>query len=240
MGDPPTTSTTQNANPTTSPSSSDPPPEIDLTKPPFPLTAIDRALLATPDHEFHRLNWPDLRRVIADNKLEELKRLPSDLKRYLAWSHDIKSRYGSITNFVIQERLGWTPLSRKEEGETGPPKFEHDNPTPFADERDFAVLPNDWPYGLSPGIVHLLVWTKTPIPVDAEKGDVTPESRRLIVEFVERHFVKDLEAEGGWERVLWFKNWVSLQSVRGVDHVHVLVRDAPGELLERWTRRRDL
>ena len=42
------------------------------------------------------------------------------------------------------------------------------------------------------------------------------------------------------ERPRWFKNWVSLQSVRGVDHVHVLVRDAPLELLEKWTRRQDL
>lgn len=66
----------------------------------------------------------------------------------------------------------------------------------------------------------------------------------MIEEFVERVFIRGLdEWDGGGEgreRVLWFKNWVSLQSVRGVDHVHVLVRDAPKQLLERWTERRDL
>lgn len=40
-------------------------------------------------------------------------------------------------------------------------------------------------------------------------------------------------------RVMWFKNWVSLQSVRGVDHVHVLVKDAPESLLQQWFNRRD-
>lgn len=227
------------------------PPTIDLENPPFPLTAIDRALLATPDTAFNLITWSSLQHIIATNALEQLKRLPSDLKRYLAWSHDIKTRYGSITSFVIQERLGWKPLPKPTE-ESGPPRFEYHSAVPFADPRDFAVLKNDWPYGLAPGITHLLVWTKTPVAVDAEKGDVTPESRRLIVEFVERHFVADLEAQegggrrdggesgSGWERVLWFKNWVSLQSVRGVDHVHVLVRDVPEAVVERWTRRRDL
>ena len=37
---------------------------------------------------------------------------------------------------------------------------------------------------------------------------------------------------------MWFKNWVSLQSVRGVDHVHVLVRDVPEEVLGGWLVRR--
>ena len=241
MGDmtsPPADNSGDHAKDTQAPKN-DPPP-IDLDNPPFPLTAIDRALLATPDEDFNRITWSDLRHFIRSNQLEELKRLPSDLKRYLAWSHDIKTRYGSITNFVIQERLKWTPCSRAE-GETGPPKFEFKNAVPFADERDFAILRNDWPYGLAPGIIHLLVWSKTPIPVDAERGDVTAESRRVIVEFVQRYFVDEVGEEGGgWERVLWFKNWVSLQSVRGVDHVHVLVRDVDEGVVEGWTRRRDL
>merc|ERR1711939_362426 len=69
---------------------------------------------------------------------------------------------------------------------------------------------------LRAAIQHLLVWSKTPIPVDDEKGDVTPESRRLIEEFIEEFFVRPLGATGK-DQVQWFKNWVSLQSVRGVD-----------------------
>jgi len=172
----------------------------------------------------------------ANNALEQLKRLPSDLRRYLAWSHDIKKRYGSITNFVVQKRLHWNPdPARSSQG----PVFEHKSDIPFANPSDYAVLVNDWPYGSEEGIVHLVVWSKTPIAVDDHRGDVTPASRRPIEDFIERYFVESL-GEGGKNRVQWFKNWVSLQSVRGVDHVHVLVKDAPPELLKQRTERRDL
>ena len=104
---------------------------------------------------------------------------------------------------------------------------------------------NDWPYGFEPGITHILVWSKTPIAVDDTRGDVTPESKTLIEQFVDQYFVQSLAAHGvsveeARSRVMWFKNWVSLQSVRGVDHVHILVKDAPDDLLERWTERKDL
>jgi len=67
----------------------------------------------------------------------------------------------------------------------------------------------------------------------------------VIEEFVENHFVRALAAEEGIgfveakSRVMWFKNWVTLQSVRGVDHVHVLVKDAPESLLQQWFDRHD-
>ncbi|TKA25352.1 hypothetical protein B0A50_06256 [Salinomyces thailandicus] len=211
---------------------------INLDNPPFPLTSIDRAVLATRDEDYHRITWTDLHQIIATNTLENLKRLPSDLRRYLAWSHNIKSHYGGITPYVVQERLHWTP-SPSASTPAGPPAFAHKSDIPFAEPEDFAVLTNDWPYGFEEGIVHLVVWSKVPIAVDEERGDLTAEARRGVEEFVERFFVRAM-GEGGRERVKWFKNWVSLQSVRGVDHVHVLVRNAPPDLLRMWTERRDL
>lgn len=217
-----------------------PDPTFDINNPPFPLTKVDLALLRTPDRLFHSITWPDLRRIISANTLEDLKRRPTDLKRYLAWSHDTKARYRSITAFVVQERLKWNPVDEENL------RFDYASVDgmPFQDERDYAILRNDWPYGLEAGIEHLLVWSKVPISVDAERGDVTVESRERIVQFVERVFVRALAQDGdmesAWQRVLWFKNWVSLQSVRGVDHVHILVKDAPREVLERWLARQDL
>lgn len=114
---------------------------------------------------------------------------------------------------------------------------------PFEDTRDYAILLNDWPYGFEPGIKHILAWSRTPIAVDDTRGDVTAESKRIIEDFVERQFVRTLANNAGIDvddarkRVMWFKNWVSLQSVRGVDHVHVLVKDAPETLLEQWLAR---
>lgn len=78
--------------------------------------------------------------------------------------------------------------------------------------------------------VHLVCWTKSLIPILANSipaGDITPEARKIIEGFVERTFTRHL----GKENVLWFKNWASIQSVRSVEHIHVLVRDADEKFL---------
>lgn len=84
----------------------------------------------------------------------------------------------------------------------------------------------------------MCVWTKTPIATDPATGDVTAESRRIIEDFVESTFSTPLDSlfgpRKGRENVLWFKNWVALQSVRGVDHIHVLLRDVPKHLIDDW------
>lgn len=74
---------------------------------------------------------------------------------------------------------------------------------------------------------------------------MTPESRSIIRDFVERTFVERLRRDDGKDgdnglekaedRVLWFKNWTKLQSVRALEHVHVLVRGVGEDVLEEWT-----
>jgi hypothetical protein len=130
-----------------------------------------------------------------------------------------------MTNFLLQERLRWTPLPSSDP--SAGPTFTVQDPTPFASTNDFLVLPNDWPYGLAPGIKHICVWLKDRLPVDDIEGDLTKEGREMVQHFVDDRFVKPL----GSDRVLWFKNWAKLQSVRGVEHFHVLVKDVSAEQL---------
>lgn len=40
------------------------PDEIDYNDPPFPLTDIDREILATKDEDYHRITWEDLKIII--------------------------------------------------------------------------------------------------------------------------------------------------------------------------------
>lgn len=135
----------------------------------------------------------------------------------------------------MHQRLKWTPLPSSTP-ETGP-RFDFISPVPFEDERDYKILPNDWPYGMEAGIVHIVVWLKNRVETGTERGDLTPKSRRQVEEFVERKFVKRVEGlPGRREKVQWFKNWTALQSVPGLEHVHVLVRDVPEEVILEWTR----
>ena len=177
----------------------------------------------------------DVGQRTANNNLAILKRKPSDLVRYIAWSSQTKAAYGSITNFICQERLHWKPLSSPSPSETGP-LFAYKSPVPFENSDDYRILRNDWPYGLTPDITHLVVWLKTTIPVDGATGDLTPESRQGIEDFVEKTFCAGLRQTGGADdRVLWFKNWTQLQSVRGLEHVHVLARNVPEDIIFQWS-----
>ncbi|CAF9928508.1 MAG: hypothetical protein HETSPECPRED_006867 [Heterodermia speciosa] len=201
---------------------------------PFELTETDRQNLAQGDAHFKPLTWDDLREIIARNDLSILKRKPSDLIRYIAWTNSTKAAYGSITNFILQERLHWVPLPSSSD-ETGP-LFVTESDAPFISSNDYQILPNDWPYGMEPGISHLVVWLKTRLAVEGEEGQLTAESRALVDGFVKKVFEERLAQHGlSGDRILWFKNWVGLQSVRGVEHVHVLVRQVPRAILGEWT-----
>ncbi|MCJ1364661.1 hypothetical protein MMC16_003776 [Acarospora aff. strigata] len=201
---------------------------------PFYLTDVDREVLSQTDDQFHLQTWSDLRQIISENNLESLKRKPSDLIRYIEWTRQTKAAYGTITNFICQNRLHWEPLPVS--SATDGPKFECNNAIPFADPNDYKILRNDWPYGFTPDITHLVVWLKTPVPVDQKTGDLTPESRKRVKEFVRETFTAGLARDGHAEdSVQWFKNWTRLQSVRGLEHVHVLVKDVSDDIITEWT-----
>lgn len=163
------------------------------------------------------------------NELAALKRKPSDLRRYIKWTAETKAEYGSMTKYIMTHRLPQT---------WGDPPFTPVSNVPFADPSDYRVLLNDWPYGLTPDVTHIVVWSRTLVPTDPETGDMTPESRKTVAGFVDRYFARRL-GPGGGERVLWFKNWVALQSVRTLEHIHVMVRDVDKATLEEWTRELD-
>ncbi|KAH7313392.1 hypothetical protein B0I35DRAFT_480081 [Stachybotrys elegans] len=167
-----------------------------IVEAPFPLTEVDKWVLSQTDEEFKKHNWEELRDIIEKNKLETLKRKPSDLRRYMQWTAETKAEYGSMTRYILVNRLPKT---------WGEPPFSPASSVPFADSSDYKVLLNDWP--------------------------------AAVQSFVQRHFI-DALGPGGKDRVLWFKNWVALQSVRTLEHFHVMVRDVDDDMLEQLTGER--
>lgn len=96
---------------------------------------------------------------------------------------------------------------------------------------DMKCLSNDWPYGLSTGIVHLIVWTKFELTSDPETDNLTPEMRKQIDGYVTKTFA----SKCGKENTLWFKNWSSLKSIHAVEHLHVMLRNPSKELVDGFT-----
>jgi len=134
-----------------------------------------------------------------------------------------------MTNFLLRERLQWTPLPSS--NFSSGPTFACKSQTPFGDPADYKILRNDWPYGVASDIVHICVWLKTRLPVSAKTGDLTEDGRRMVEKFVATEFERKLDV-GGQDKVIWFKNWPGLQTVRGLEHIHVLVRHIDKEKLD--------
>jgi hypothetical protein len=103
--------------------------------------------------------------------------------------------------------------------------FELTDPTtPLSDSKDYLILRNDWPYGLEPGLFHIVVWSKHRLPVDWNNdGALTPGGHKMVEDFVHKHITEPLGAVGE-DKVIWFKNYGSTSSIRTVDHMHVIVR----------------
>jgi hypothetical protein len=122
-------------------------------------------------------------------------------------------------NYIIQERLKWG----KEDGSNSPASN-----TFLGSPKDIKILQNDFPYGVDRGIVHLVVWSKARIPQDST-GRLTEDSAKMIESYVHQTFVRGLGLSS--DDVLWFKNYAALQSVRELEHFHVLLNNvADGKL----------
>lgn len=120
--------------------------------------------------------------------------------------------------FVLTQRLGWTvPIAA--EG------------APFEGKGDVKVLYNDWPYGIDPKIVHLVVWTKFELEDDPKTDDLTEKAREEIEDYVDHTFGERV----GKENVIWFKNWRTLKSVHAVEHFHVMLYDPDLEFISKVT-----
>ncbi|GAB1310434.1 N-acetylglucosamine-induced protein 1 [Madurella fahalii] len=171
------------------------------------LTDKDRGIINTPDSEYQIDSWPVVQQKVAQNRLELFRRVPSQLRRYLGFTWKLRQDYGSVMNFILKQRLGWTlPIVPKGR--------------PFVFDEDIKILRNDWPYGIDERIVHLVVWTKFALEEDAETGDLTDGARAEIDAYVRKAFSKIPP-----DHVIWFKNWASLKSVKSVEHFHVMLFD---------------
>lgn len=198
-------------------------------KPPFALTAIDWHQLNLKDDEYKPHSWENLRHLISTGQLDALKRWPSQLKAYLAWTAHVKAKYGSATTYLLTQRLFWQPI----DDNAGAMAFNTRNVDPFADTEDFTILRNDWPYGHEPGMRHICVWLKQRLPVDKE-GALSERGRQMVDGFVDKEFRFKAGEEKRESKIIWFKNTTNLQSVRSLEHLHVLVRDVDDEVLKQW------
>jgi hypothetical protein len=86
-----------------------------------------------------------------------------------------------------------------------------------------------------------VLWSKVPFDADRVTGILDPPSQAIVKDFIEREIVQRLvrvEGVSGGDarsRILWFKNGEAQQSVRALEHIHILLKDAPQTVLVELT-----
>ncbi|RYP76185.1 hypothetical protein DL771_002009 [Monosporascus sp. 5C6A] len=183
------------------------------------LSVKDIGIISTPDSEYRASTWEEVQKLVRDNRLDLFQRVPSELRRYLAYTWKLRQEYGSVMNFVLTQRLQWEmPVVPKGK--------------PFEFEEDIKILRNDWPYGIDKRIVHLVVWTKFDLEEDPITADLTDKAREEIEAWVQQKFGSRMPRE----QFIWFKNWKSLKSVRAVEHFHVMIFNPNPAFIEEITK----
>lgn len=76
----------------------------------------DQRILSTLDADYQRQSWTAVQQLIRHNRLDLFMRVPSELRLYREYCAKLVREYGSIMEFVMQERLCWEKLSA-----SGPP-----------------------------------------------------------------------------------------------------------------------
>ncbi|KAH2119102.1 hypothetical protein KXW65_008718 [Aspergillus fumigatus] len=127
-----------------------PPSQWPAECPPFlrDLPAKSISILSTPDAEYKKQDWETVKEIVRSNRIDLFQRVPSELRRYLAFKAHIIANYGSIMRFMAKERLHWGDGDAEDLRPKG---------RPFEFDEDIRILYNDWPYGVEEGIVHLVV-----------------------------------------------------------------------------------
>ena len=73
----------------------------------------DIRILSTPDSEYKRLSWSEVQDIIDNGRIDEFQRLPSDYRLYKEYSAKLKRENGSVMDYILEERLGWTDQDAK-------------------------------------------------------------------------------------------------------------------------------
>lgn len=160
--------------------------------------------------------WEETRMIVDNNQLTLLARSPQMTEKYLDFKQVLNQSGVSILDHVLANELGWSPEDLIE-GTEGLQLMQPEH---------LKVIYNLFPYYFADNVIHLCVWSKVRILPDAAsvEGDISPQTRHEITEYIRKSITEPLGLDD--DNVCWFKNWDSLQSVKAISHVHVLLRGA--------------
>ncbi|CCG22519.1 hypothetical protein CORT_0B08140 [Candida orthopsilosis Co 90-125] len=172
--------------------------------------------------------WTQIQQIVNTNQLESFARSEEQYHSYQKFKHDLSSQGITINDHVLKDELQWKQADIRHQTSTpSPPEYTISQPQDliFYNDNDIKIIFNKFPYYFENSVVHLCIWSKLTIPndVNSSVGDISPLTKRIIERYLQKTFIdKGIPKEN----LVWFRNWSSLQSIRSVSHIHVLLRSA--------------
>ncbi|KAG0684520.1 hypothetical protein C6P40_002696 [Pichia californica] len=171
------------------------------------------------------LTWNEIKKLVEDYDLEKLGRSQTQLISYQNFKKMMMKKNVSLTTNLMINTMHWLPpetdihLSTEEAVDL----IKYKDPRPFANPDDTFISVNKFPYYIKERTLHLLVWVKFPMLPDpnSEIGDIDDKMKQTIENYIQLNFVQKLGIKR--DHLIWWKNYASIQSIKSIPHVHVLV-----------------
>ncbi|CCC68792.1 hypothetical protein NCAS_0B07080 [Naumovozyma castellii] len=181
------------------------------------------------------ITWAEVSDYIKTGELYKLRRSVQQNVGYRKHKAALVGK--DITEFII-DKLQWNQQELIELNEVKYPTKEDKIHACFLHKNLYKVAINDFPYFFESNVVHLLVWSKIRIPIYEDDKTGEKEVRINATDNVFPEFNEEmrLKIEAFLKSVLtdrygikrenygWFINYTNLQSIRGISHIHLLLR----------------
>ena len=191
-----------------------------------------------------KIPWDEGKEYITSGELWKLCRTEEMTYKYQAFKKKIELKNLDFTD-VVMGKLNWsmeqlTTLNDK--------KYPSDNDkinASFADDSLYKLTINDFPYNFEQNVHHLLIWSKIKLPIylddDMLNEDLNsptkafPTKNLLMKERIDIFLLENLEKKFGFKKkdYFWFINYSKLQSIRGISHIHLMIRSDDMDLEEK-------
>lgn len=179
-------------------------------------------------------SWSEIEFIIKTNQLEIFARSEEQTIKYHNFKRWLKDSNTLVNDYLLNHELHWKESDIRDQEHDLPQEYSIEYPQDliFYNKDDISILYNKFPYYFDTNVKHLCIWSKLRISVDKNSpdGDISNRTRKIIHRYLEKTFVE----KGGlsWDQIVWFKNWLTLQSVRAISHIHVILRDVDDKFIE--------
>lgn len=168
------------------------------------------------------MNWASIKQNIESGELQNLKRSPIETEKYHEHKRILAEKNIEIGDYILN-KLGWTLTELASVNDISE---EEKLSLSFSRKDLYKLSVNDFPYNFEPQVSHLLIWSKINLPLynkNESSTDMNPEMKTKIETFIHNNLSKYLDLDMK-DDYCWFINYRNLQSIKGIAHVHLLIR----------------